>query len=104
MFQWCVMFGRIGRVSLVNYGEMATVYGPGDAVLVMDPVGRAFVYHVNYDGGLTLFSEPHLPESVRSQIASGGYPGGDLPPFEPEAVRAEPDAVRPVTGGGVLAD
>lgn len=37
---------------------MVTVYSPGDKLIILDSLGRAYVYVVRYDGSLSAVSEP----------------------------------------------
>jgi len=39
-------------------GDMVTVYSPGDHLIILDSLGRAYVYVVRYDGSLQTISEP----------------------------------------------
>jgi hypothetical protein len=42
----------------ITGGDMVTVYSPGDKFIVLDSLGRAYVYIVRYDGSLLIVSEP----------------------------------------------
>lgn len=42
----------------IEGGSMVTVYSPGDKIIILDSLGRAYVYVVRYDGSLSAVSEP----------------------------------------------
>lgn len=42
----------------IGGGDMVTVYSPGDKIIILDSLGRAYVYVVRYDGSLVPISEP----------------------------------------------
>jgi hypothetical protein len=48
----------------ITGGDMVTVYSPGDKFIVLDSLGRAYVYIVRYDGSLLIVSEPDSTRSL----------------------------------------
>jgi hypothetical protein len=50
----------------IGGGDMVTVYSPGDKVIILDSLGRAYVYVVRYDGSLMTVSEPDSTRNLNA--------------------------------------
>lgn len=51
----------------IGGGDLCTVYGPSDRIIVLDSLGRAFIYAVHYDGSLRVVSEPDSNPNITSR-------------------------------------